>query len=71
MIQPNELRKSTCTLPPPNEMILKWAEERPNDSVLKTNYRQSVCRIYLFRSCDKALNSYHCSLQWIGITAKR
>ncbi|KLN62723.1 MULTISPECIES: AMP-binding protein [Vibrio] len=35
MIQPNELSKPTCALPPPNEMILKWAEERPNEVYLK------------------------------------
>ncbi|NOH79128.1 AMP-binding protein [Vibrio sp. RE86] len=35
MIQPNELSKPTCALPPPNEMILKWAEERPNEIYLK------------------------------------
>ncbi len=28
MIQPNELSEQTCALPPPNEMILKWAAER-------------------------------------------
>lgn len=35
MIQPNELSKPTCALPPPNEMILKWAAERPNEVYLK------------------------------------
>ena len=35
MIQPNELSKTTCALPPPNEMILRWVEERPNEVYLK------------------------------------
>ncbi|WP_375752955.1 AMP-binding protein [Vibrio sp. HN007] len=29
------LQDATCTLPPPNEMILKWAQERPNSIYLK------------------------------------
>ncbi|NOI70502.1 AMP-binding protein [Vibrio owensii] len=35
MIQPNELSEQTCALPPPNEMILKWAAERPDEVYLK------------------------------------
>ncbi|WP_070962486.1 AMP-binding protein [Vibrio sonorensis] len=35
MIQPHELSKPNCALPTPNEMILKWAEERPDDVYLK------------------------------------
>ncbi len=35
MILPNESSQPYCALPPPNEMILKWAEERPNQVYLK------------------------------------
>ncbi len=35
MILPNESSQLNCALPPPNEMILKWAEERPNQVYLK------------------------------------
>ncbi|WP_165310376.1 AMP-binding protein [Vibrio ziniensis] len=35
MILPNESHQAYCSLPPPNEMILKWAKERPNDIYLK------------------------------------
>ncbi len=35
MILPNESNQPYCALPPPNEMILKWAEERPDQVYLK------------------------------------
>ncbi len=35
MILPNENHTVSCTLPPPNELILKWAKEKPNDVYLK------------------------------------
>ncbi len=35
MILPNESSQPYCSLPPPNEMILQWAEERPNQVYLK------------------------------------
>ncbi len=35
MILPNESSQPNSALPPPNEMILKWAEERPNQVYLK------------------------------------
>ncbi|NLS12694.1 AMP-binding protein [Vibrio sp. SM6] len=31
----NGENSARCTLPPPNELILKWADERPNDVYLK------------------------------------
>jgi hypothetical protein len=39
MIQPNEFSQEKATaLPTPNDMILKWAEERPDEVYLnKTN----------------------------------
>ncbi|CAH1562377.1 AMP-binding protein [Vibrio rotiferianus] len=35
MNQPNPKVATGCALPPPNEMILKWAKERPNEVYLK------------------------------------
>lgn len=35
MIQPVSTLNPACSLPPPNEMILKWAEERPNEVYLR------------------------------------
>ncbi|TMX32937.1 AMP-dependent synthetase [Vibrio rotiferianus] len=35
MNQPNPKVTTGCALPPPNEMILKWAKERPNEVYLK------------------------------------
>ncbi|TKF20600.1 AMP-dependent synthetase [Vibrio genomosp. F6] len=35
MNQPNKLSTTTCALPLPNEMILKWAQERPDEVYLK------------------------------------
>lgn len=35
MNQPKINSTAGCALPPPNEMILKWAAERPNEVYLK------------------------------------
>ena len=35
MNQPNPEQTAGCALPPPNEMILKWAAERPDEVYLK------------------------------------
>ncbi|WP_159654181.1 AMP-binding protein [Vibrio atypicus] len=55
MIQPNELSKPTCALPPPNEMILKWAEERPNDVYLKQIINRQFVEFTYAEVADKAL----------------
>ncbi|EFP95546.1 AMP-binding protein [Vibrio caribbeanicus] len=55
MIQPNELSKSNCTLPPPNEMILKWAEERPDDIYLKQIIDRQFVEYTFSEVADKAL----------------
>ena len=55
MIQPNELSKSNCTLPPPNEMILKWAEERPDDIYLKQIINRQFVEYTFAEVADKAL----------------
>ncbi|MDA0129692.1 AMP-binding protein [Vibrio sp. MarTm2] len=55
MIQPNELSKPTCALPPPNEMILKWAEERPNEIYLKQIINRQFVEYTYAEVADKAL----------------
>ncbi|WP_114788037.1 AMP-binding protein [Vibrio tetraodonis] len=66
MIQPNELRKSTCTLPPPNEMILHWAEERPNEVYLKQIINRQFVEFTYAEVADKALKLVS-ALQALGI----
>ncbi|MGD8171004.1 AMP-binding protein [Vibrio sp. TRT 21S02] len=55
MIQPNELSKPTCALPPPNEMILKWAEERPNEVYLKQIINRQFVEFTYAEVADQAL----------------
>ncbi|NGZ12640.1 AMP-binding protein [Vibrio aestuarianus] len=55
MIQPNELSKQTCALPPPNEMILKWAQERPNQVYLKQIINRQFVEYTYAEVADKAL----------------
>jgi len=55
MIQPNELSKPTCALPPPNEMILKWAEERPNEVYLRQIINRQFVEFTYHEVADKAL----------------
>ncbi|MBD1567272.1 AMP-binding protein [Vibrio sp. S12_S33] len=55
MIQPNELSKQTCSLPPPNEMILKWAQERPNQVYLKQIINRKFFEYTYAEVADKAL----------------
>lgn len=55
MIQPNELSKPTCALPPPNEMILKWAEERPNEVYLKQIINRKFVEYTYSDVADQAL----------------
>ena len=55
MIQPNELSKQTCSLPPPNEMILKWAQERPNQVYLKQIINRQFVEYTYAEVADKAL----------------
>ncbi|ENY8011087.1 AMP-binding protein [Vibrio fluvialis] len=55
MIQPNELSKPTCALPPPNEMILKWARERPNEVYLKQIINRQFVEFTYADVADQAL----------------
>lgn len=66
MIQPNELRKSTCTLPPPNEMILRWAEERPNEVYLKQIINRQFVEFTYSDVANKALKLV-AALQTLGL----
>lgn len=66
MIQPNELSKTTCALPPPNEMILRWAEERPNEVYLKQIINRQFVEFTYAEVADKALKLVS-ALQELGI----
>ncbi|MGF1773598.1 AMP-binding protein [Vibrio maritimus] len=56
MIQPNnETTTSSCTLPPPNEMILKWAHEKPNEVYLKQIINREFVEFTYADVADKAL----------------
>ena len=66
MIQPNELSKTTCALPPPNEMILRWAEERPNEVYLKQIIDRQFVEFTYAEVADKALKLV-AALQELGL----
>ncbi|MGR5176655.1 AMP-binding protein [Vibrio parahaemolyticus] len=55
MILPNESTLSSCTLPPPNEMILKWAQEKPNEVYLKQIINREFVEFTYAEVADKAL----------------
>ncbi|WP_399425105.1 AMP-binding protein [Vibrio campbellii] len=55
MNQPNLEQTAGCALPPPNEMILKWAEERPNDVYLKQIINRQFVEFTYAEVADKAL----------------
>jgi long-subunit acyl-CoA synthetase (AMP-forming) len=55
MIQPNELSEQTCALPPPNEMILKWAAERPDEVYLKQIINRQFVEFTYTEVADQAL----------------
>jgi long-subunit acyl-CoA synthetase (AMP-forming) len=55
MDMPKQTPTPSCTLPPPNEMILKWAEERPNDIYLKQIINREFVEYTFAEVADKAL----------------
>lgn len=55
MNQPNLEHTAGCALPPPNEMILKWAEERPNEVYLKQIINRQFIEFTYADVADKAL----------------
>ncbi|MGV2987425.1 AMP-binding protein [Vibrio sp. E150_011] len=66
MILPNESTLSSCTLPPPNEMILKWANERPDEIYLKQIINREFVEFTYAEVADKALRLVS-SLRALGI----
>ena len=66
MILPNESTLSSCTLPPPNEMILKWAQERPNEVYLKQIINREFVEFTYADVADKALRLVS-ALRGLGI----
>ncbi len=55
MMLPNETQELSCTLPPPNELILKWAEEQPNSVYLKQSVNGEFIEWTFAEVADKAL----------------
>ena len=56
MIQPNEFSQEQATaLPTPNDMILKWAEERPDEIYLKQIINRQFVEFTYKEVADKAL----------------
>ncbi|EGR0080867.1 AMP-binding protein [Vibrio vulnificus] len=55
MIQPNELSKPQLALPPPSDMILKWAKERPHEVYLKQIINRQFVEFTYSEVADKAL----------------
>ncbi|MET2899254.1 AMP-binding protein [Vibrio rotiferianus] len=55
MNQPNPKVATGCALPPPNEMILKWAKERPNEVYLKQIINRQFVEFTYSEVADQAL----------------
>ncbi|WP_272165236.1 AMP-binding protein [Vibrio diabolicus] len=55
MNQPNLNSAAGCALPPPNEMILKWAQERPNEVYLKQIINRQFVEYTFADVADQAL----------------
>ncbi len=55
MILPNETATAPCTLPPPNELILKWAKEKPNSVYLKQSVNREFVDWTFAQVADSAL----------------
>jgi long-subunit acyl-CoA synthetase (AMP-forming) len=55
MNQPNLNSAAGCALPPPNEMILKWAQERPNEVYLKQIINRQFVEYTISDVADQAL----------------
>lgn len=55
MNQPNKLSQTTCALPPPNEMILTWAQTRPNEVYLRQMINRQFVEFTFSQVADSAL----------------
>ncbi|TOG28030.1 AMP-dependent synthetase [Vibrio parahaemolyticus] len=66
MNQPKINSTAGCTLPPPNEMILKWAAERPNEVYLKQIINRQFVEFTYAEVADQALKLVS-ALRGLGI----
>ncbi|NNN44409.1 MULTISPECIES: AMP-binding protein [Vibrio] len=55
MNHPNKLSQTTCALPPPNEMILTWAQTRPHDVYLRQIINREFVEFTFSQVADSAL----------------
>ncbi|EEW11029.1 AMP-binding protein [Vibrio mimicus] len=55
MIQPNQFNHPPCALPPPNEMLLRWVQERPNEVYLKQIINRQFVEFTYAEVADQAL----------------
>ncbi len=55
MHQQNISSTADCSIPPPNEMILKWAKERPNEVYLKQIINREFVEFTYAEVADQAL----------------
>lgn len=55
MTLPDQNSAARCSLPPPSEMILKWAEERPHDVYLKQIIDRKFVEFSYAQVADQAL----------------
>ncbi|EJG1666532.1 AMP-binding protein [Vibrio parahaemolyticus] len=66
MNQPKINSTAVCALPPPNEMILKWAAERPNEVYLKQIINRQFVEFTYAEVADQALKLVS-ALRGLGI----
>ncbi len=66
MVNPQTTHKSKCSLTPPNELILKWAQERPNEVYLKQIINRQFVEFTYADVADKALKLIS-ALQSLGL----
>ncbi|QXC58031.1 AMP-binding protein [Vibrio mimicus] len=55
MIPTNQFNHPPCALPPPNEMLLRWAQERPNEVYLKQIINRQFVEFTYAEVADHAL----------------
>lgn len=66
MVQPQTTHNAKCSLTPPNELILKWAQERPNEVYLKQIINRQFVEFTYADVADKALKLVS-ALQSLGL----
>lgn len=65
MNQPKINSTAGCALPPPNEMILKWAAERPNEVYLKQIINRQFVEFTYAEVADQALKLVSALRGWV------